>query len=85
MQEMAYPGEIEGDPVLVRRLDHFVVADTAAGFDNGPYASLGRRVHAVAEGEEGFAISSAFFRAHRAASTREVIPMPTATMAEFLT
>src|SRR6202008_1331746 len=47
------PGEDHGDAVLVRRGDHFLVADGAAGVDDGADPGLRRGVHAVAEGEEG--------------------------------
>ena len=47
------PREYHGDAVLVARLDALLVADGAAGLDNGGNAKACQRIDVVAEREEG--------------------------------
>src|ERR1700741_5131456 len=49
----AFPGDDHRDAVLVGGGDDLGIAHGAAGLDDGAHAGPGRRVHAVAEGEEG--------------------------------
>ena len=51
--EMPHPGEDHRQPGLVRRGDHLLVADRAAGLDHRGRAGLDRGQQAVGEGEEG--------------------------------
>ena len=50
--EEAHAGEGHGDAVPIRRLDHVVVADGAAGLDDVVHAGLAGALDVVAEGEE---------------------------------
>src|ERR671912_1296849 len=52
MAEMPRAGEHHGDPVIFRRLDHFVVTDRAAGLDHRRGAGLDRNQQSVREREE---------------------------------
>ena len=51
--EVAHPGEHHGEALLVRRIDHFLVAHRAAGLDDGGGAGFGGGQQPVGEGEEG--------------------------------
>ena len=55
MPEVTLSGEHHGHAVLVRRRDHLVVANAAAGLHDGLDAGSRRRVEAVPEREEGVA------------------------------
>src|SRR5579885_3636829 len=53
MAEVAFAGEDHGDAVAVGHADGFVVADRAAGLDDGGDACSGGGLHAIGEGEVG--------------------------------
>ena len=50
---MALAREDHHDAVLVRRVDHFLVADRTAGLDHAGRSGFADHVEAVAEREEG--------------------------------
>ena len=52
MTEVAGAGEHHGDPALVGRVDHFLVAHRAARLDDAGGAGVADHVQAVAEREE---------------------------------
>src|SRR5579884_39770 len=64
MAEVAFAGEDHGDAVAVGHADGFVVADRAAGLDDGGDACSGGGLHAIGEGEVGIGSQ------HRAARPR---------------
>ena len=91
MPEVAPAGERHRDPGPVSRRDHRVVADRAAGLDDGGDAGRGRGLEAVGEGEEGVrgerrsvgcpALAAALRTASSTESTRLIWPAPMPTVA----
>ena len=55
MVEQAQAAKRHHNPVFVAGVDDLLVADGAAGFDNGGYAAAAGAFNVVAEGEESVA------------------------------
>ena len=53
MLEMAHTGKDHGKVVGIGGLNHLVIADGAAGLNNGSHSSLGSSKQAVSKGEKG--------------------------------
>ncbi len=53
MAEVAFACENHGDRIVIRHADGLLVADGAAGLDDGGDTYFGRGLHTVCEGEEG--------------------------------